>query len=472
MRRVYEGIVVIALLLAVGLLPAQPEASLAQAQARPNILFILTDDQDAGSIQYMPRVRAQLAEKGTTFKNGILTLTQCCPSRATMLRGQYAHNHTVGLGGRSNARYFRRRGLEGSTVATWLDGAGYRTALVGKYLNGYDYRYVPSGWDRWYANVGKDVWPECLNENGKERCYGGRHPDVVLAEKAERFVRSSKGNPAPLFLWLSFNTPHEENNRPPPYMRQDRNKFSHVPLPKPPSFDEVDVSDKPAWVRKMPRLSPKSERHLRAHYRDRLRSLQTADRAVARLLDALADTGRLKNSYIVYFTDNGFHMGQHRLPAGKSTPYVEDTRFSLIVQGPGVPQGQTRQELILNTDLAPTFAELGGAGVPNFVDGRSFAPLLRGESSPWRTAALIENRRSKHPHRPAYAGLITQDTAYVEYDSGAREYYNLDTDPYQTENIYQNTKATNPKLIMDLEARLDALRSCKADGCRTAENAP
>lgn len=255
MRKVYRGIVMVVLLLVVGigLPPAQPEASLAQAEARPNIIFVLTDDLDAGSLQYMPTVQKELVEKGTTFANGILTISECCPSRATMLRGQYAHNHRIGMGAGSNARTFRRHGLEKSTVATWLDGEDYKTALVGKYLNGYEYSYVPPGWDRWYANVSSDVWSECLNENGKERCYGGKHPDAVLADKAETFVRDNKGNSAPLFLWLSFNAPHE----PAPYMRQYRNKFSNTPLPKPPSFNEQDVSDKPAWVRRKPLLSPR-----------------------------------------------------------------------------------------------------------------------------------------------------------------------------------------------------------------------
>jgi N-acetylglucosamine-6-sulfatase len=315
MRKVYEGIVLIVLFLlfGLGLPPAQPDAVLAQTQAQeqPNIVFVFTDDQDAQSLKYMPTVQRELVEKGTTFENAILTLPVCCPSRATMLRGQYAHNHRIGYGLRSNARAFRQHGLEKSTVATWLNSVGYRTALVGKYLNGYRYHYVPFGWDKWYANVSTDVWSECLNENGKERCYGGKHPDVVLADKAESFVRDNKGTSAPLFLWLSFSAPHE----PAPYTRQERNKFSGIHLPQPPSFNEREVSDKPAWIRRRPLLTRKQIRNHTAFYRDRLRSLQTVDRAVGSLLDALADTGRLDNTYVVFWTDNGHHIGEHRLPA-------------------------------------------------------------------------------------------------------------------------------------------------------------
>jgi arylsulfatase A-like enzyme len=451
----------------------------AQAAERPNIIFILTDDQDAESIRYMPTVQRELVQKGTTFENGILTLTECCPSRATMLRGQYAHNHRIGLGAKPNALTFRRHGLETSTVATWLNRAGYRTGLVGKYLNGYDHRYVPRGWDRWYANVGEPVWSECLNENGQERCYGGKHPDAVLADKAEGFVRSSKGGSDPLFLWLAFGAPHN----PAPHMHQDRNKFSSVPLPKSPSFNERDVSDKPAWVRNKPQLKGEEIKKMTGFYRDRLRSLQTVDRAVGRLVDALDDTGRLENTYIVFWTDNGHHMGEHRLGAfkgtpGKTTPYVEDTRVPLVVRGPGVPHAE-RPELVLNTDIAPTFAALGGTQPDDFVDGRSFAPLLEGGTpNDWRTTALIENRRSKKLRRPAYAGLIAEDsgsdapkdTAYVEYDGGDRELYDLADDPYQLENAFAQDPPPDRDLVAGLEQRLDDLRHCRATACFDAEN--
>ena len=440
-----------------------PEAS-AQVSPKPNIIFVLTDDQDARSIQHMPAVQRELVGKGTTFENGILTLPVCCPSRATMLRGQYAHNHSIGdgTGGENGALAFRRRGLEKSTVATWLNKAGYRTALVGKYLNGYDRLYVPAGWDRWYANVSEDVWAECLNENGNKRCYGGKHPDAVLADKAEQFVRSSRGSPQPIFLWLSLNAPHD----PAPHMRQDRNKFSNEPLPKPPGFDEPDVSDKPAWVRRQPRISPNRERDLRALHLDRLRSLQTADRTVGRLVGALADTGRLENTYIVYFTDNGYHMGEHRVTAAKATPYLEAVRFPLVVRGPGVPRDQTTQDLVLNTDIAPTFAALGGAETPPFVDGRSITPLLQGQSTSWRSAGLIENRRSRKQHRPAYAGLITEKRTYVEYENGERELYDLETDPHQLEN----QAGQRPVEEAELSARLRELRDCSGASCRAAED--
>jgi N-acetylglucosamine-6-sulfatase len=259
-------------------------------------------------------------------------------------------------------------------------------------------------------------------------------------------------------------------------MHKDRNKFDDKHLLRPPSFNERDVSDKPSWVRSKPLLTREQIRNHRPFYQDRLRSLQTVDRAVGRLIDALADTGRLDNTYVVFWTDNGFHMGEHRLGAlmddgGKGTPYVEDIRVPLLVRGPGVPQAE-KLELVLNTDIAPTFAQLAGAQVPDFVDGRSFVPLLRRDTPPWRTAGLIENRRSVAHGRPAYAGVFTQSRTYVEYASGEEELYNLKTDPYQLQNTYKDAKDTDPTLITDLQTRLEALQSCKEEGCRTAENGP
>jgi N-acetylglucosamine-6-sulfatase len=175
---------------------------LAQTQQKPSIIFVLTDDLDSGSIQYMPTVKEELIKKGTTFHNGILTTPSCCPSRASLLRGQYTHNHGI-FRASTGARAFRERGLDNSTVATWLHSSGYKTALFGKYLNGYarylkdtgHYAYVPPGWDGWYANANRDVWARCLNENGDRKCYT-EHPDAVLADKAEEFVRANEGSPA------------------------------------------------------------------------------------------------------------------------------------------------------------------------------------------------------------------------------------------------------------------------------------
>lgn len=463
MRRLGSLVLVVVLVLLVNAYPAEIGEAATQETPKPNIVFILTDDQDAISVASMATVHRELVQKGTTFENGILTLPRCCPSRATMLRGQYAHNH--GIGGDGGASDFRRRDLDESTVATWLEAASYRTALVGKYLNGYDSLYVPPGWGRWFANLNGDVWATCVNQNGKKVCRENRHPDAVLAEDAVRFVRAREDNPAPLFLWLSFNAPHN----PAHYMNVDAEMFVDAPLPRPPSFDEENVSDKPAWVRERPPFTPEQIADMEALHRDRLRSLQMVDRAVGRLVETLADTGRLENTYIFFWTDNGYHMGQHRLLPSKDTPYVEDTQFPLIVRGPGVPEGHRSQEMVLNTDLAPTFVDLAGTLAPDFVDGRSFAPLLRGESPAWRTAALLEGPTAPKLNRPAYAGVRTANRTYVEYENGERELYELSTDAYQLENLLAPDASGNAN---NLPERLEALRNCAGDSCREAEGGP
>lgn len=461
--------VVAAALLATGCATAVAAQETA-AVGKPNFVFVLTDDQSANTLPYMPAVRENLVTQGTTFDNFVLTLPTCCPSRATFLRGQYAHNHGISGAAGADGQAFADEGLDRSTVATWLDRAGYETALFGKYLNGYrQTEYVPPGWDRWHANANQDVWANCFAVDGEESCYEDRNPDPLLAQKAERFVRTSAADGDPFFLWLSFGAPHQYRNGPPLYQRQDATRFRDVPLPRPPSFDEVDVSDKPPWLGAVPELTSEQVKVMTAEHRGRLRSLQAVDRAVRDLTEALAETGELNNTYIVFTTDNGYHMGEHRLEAGKYMPYKEDANFPMIVRGPGVAEGLERDELVLNTDFAPTVADLAGAPTPGFVDGRSFAPLLGNGEAPWRDAALMEGFPFTKAGRPAFSGVWTETKDwYVEYEGGEKELYDVSADPYQLENL----AGTRPETEAALSARLEALKTCARASCREAEDGP
>lgn len=437
------------------------KAETRQELRRPNIILILTDDQDSGSLEYMPRVQEQLIAKGTTFRNFTLTLPSCCPSRATFLRGQYAHNHRVGFG-EGTYEYFASSGRQRSTLATWLDEEGYRTGLFGKYLNGYrDVRSVPPGWDSWFANADSDVWSRCYSADRRRRCPGG-HSDTLLGQKAEGFLADRSDEP--LFLYFSPNAPHQRDNGPPPSEGQDHSKFGHVPLPRSKSFNEADISDKPGWVRSQKKLNGKAIREMTAEYQARLRSLQTVDRTVGRIVAWLEQSGQMDNTYIFYTTDNGYHMGQHRLPAGKMTPYTEDVRFPLIVRGPGVSEGRTAEEFVQNTDFAPTVAELAGAPAPAFVDGTSMVPLLSGDSRvPWRNVAYFEGR-SDH----SFAGITTdKGEHYVEWESGFRELYDLNVDPHQLDNLAGRRPNKRDATLQD---RLADLKACKRESCRSAEN--
>jgi N-acetylglucosamine-6-sulfatase len=270
-------------------------------------------------------------------------------------------------------------------------------------------------------------------------------------------------------MHLSPNAPHDPSY----YAPRHANEFSDTPLPEPPSFNERDVSDKPAWVRNRPLLTSTNVQHLTKLYRDRLRALQSVDEMVGRLVDALKGTGELSNTYIFFTSDNSIYLGEHRL-THKGAAYNASPHVPFLIRGPGVPQGVTRPEIVLNNDLAPTFAELGGAQVPSFGDGRSLTPLLTTSSSAsWRTAFLVEHRRSAEEQEdvriiPNYDAVRTFRYNYVEYPTtGEKELYDLKTDPYELRNIYASAP---PTLLSDLQTRLDALKSCAGAECKRAEN--
>jgi N-acetylglucosamine-6-sulfatase len=323
----------------------QPKET-AEKPKPPNVVLILTDDLTSDDInpntlEHMPNLKKLLVEKGTTFDDAFVTNPVCCPSRATILRGQYAHNHQV-LHNQSPLGGAERFGLSGddSTAATWLEGSGYRTAFFGKYLNGYAGAHVPPGWDEWSAVSGSFLSHD-LSENGRVVSYDANryHLDDVLSEKASAYAERAAGPEPPFFtakrpffMWIGTKAPHQPA----------------TPAPR----DDDTYPDLP-----------------------------------------LREGGELDNTYIFFTSDHGFHLGEHRLGAGKWTAYEEDVRVPLVVRGPGVPEGRTLHHMVLNNDLAPTFAELEAAEAPSFVDGRSLAPLLTDNPTPqkdWRGRFLIE----------------------------------------------------------------------------------
>ena len=488
----------------------------------PNVILILTDDLaledvNVDTLKHMPNLRAFI-EKGTTFDNAFVTNSLCCPSRATILRGQYTHNHQIlhnqpPLGG---AERFRLSGRDGSTMATWVKEQGYQTAFFGKYLNGYDEDYVPPGWDEWYAMSGNFLSND-LNENGHIVSYDADryHLDDVISEKASSYAEHAARPDPPFFtanrpflMWIGTKAPHQPATPAPRHL----NDYPNLSLPHPPSFDEKDVSDKPQWVSDNPQLSQEQKSYMKELYRKRLQSMLAVDDMIGELIKALNKSGELDNTYIFFTSDNGFHLGEHRLGAGKWTPYEEDIRIPLIVRGPGVAEGRTLHQMVLNNDLAPTIAELAGADAPSFVDGRSLVPLLlrgkpealkqwgerrrfliesvaersgvpqppfitesevvpllTGDPLPgnWRRTSAASAQSSEEWGRPWLKALRTKNYLYVNYKSGEKELYDLREDPYELKNIYFGA----PKeLRRRLEGQLDALRQCSAAQCRAAES--
>jgi len=466
----------VGVLAGLGITVAQTQGSLAQTtlSTKPNILFVLTDDMRASDLRYMPKTRNLLAERGVKFTDAFVTNSLCCPSRVTILRGQYTYNHRIlsnrpPLGGFGK---FRSSGRERSTIATWLDGAGYDTMFTGKYLNGYDSTtYVPPGWDEWHGYLGDYVQSGTyrMNDNGQIKTYdrSRRHDTDLFSDRAAAFLRRTPGG-APFFMYLSTNAPHTPAFAP----QRHRGKFSDVPLPDPPSLNEDNVSDKPRWVRNAPRLSSGDVGYLRQLHRQRLRSLQSVDEMVGRLVRILGETGELSNTYIVFASDNGFHLGEHRINAKKWTAYEEAIHVPLLVRGPGVSRGVSRSQMALNNDLAPTFASFAGVTRPGFVDGRSLKPLLSANPSSGRSALLVEHWRDRNGDPfaatiPNYKAVRTSRYLFVRYATGERELYDLSKDPYELRSLH-NTASTDLK--RRLASRLDALAKCAAQSCRNAEN--
>jgi N-acetylglucosamine-6-sulfatase len=474
-----------------------PPTGVLRAPERPNVILILTDDLDARLLEEhradYPNIR-KLASEGTTFENAFVSDPLCCPSRATILRGQYAHNHRI-VGNwwpRGGSKKFRVLGLGGSTLATWLQDERYQTVLIGKYMNDYFGTRVPVGWDDWYAIAGNFRSTD-LNENGRIVSYASErhHLDDVLAQKAVGYVRDTSADDPPFFMWLGTKAPHAPATPAP----RHKDAFLDARLPRPPSFNEHDVSDKPDWIRDNPPLKLKRIAPMDSLYRDRLRSMLAVDDMIGRLVEALTESGELDNTYIFFTSDNGWHAGEHRLTTGKWTAYEEDIRVPLIVRGPGVPEGRTLEHLVLNNDLAPTFADLAGAEAPSFVDGRSLTPLLSADPPPhpledWRSAFLVEaarelSRSSAPPlsgdqlpkdrrhapreewGRPRLEAIRTEEHLYVEYETGERELYDLRETPYQLSNVYEST---DPELVRHLQRRLAALRGCSGTSCEAAED--
>ena len=454
------------------------------AAGRPNIVFILSDDEDIALHAHMPKTKALLHDSGTTFDNYFVTYALCCPSRATALRGQYPHNTAIEGNAMPTGGYekFRALGHDSSTVATWLQKAGYHTAMFGKYMNGYRPALgAPAGWSEWYGvGNGYPSYDYTMNENGTLVRYGHAPQDFlvdVIAHKAADVIRRGARDKTPVFLYIAPFTPHAPATAAP----RHEALFAEASLPRPASFDEADMSDKPAPLNTRPRLAPPMIQQMEDLYRQRLRSLQSVDDLVDSVVTALRSTGQLENSYVIYASDNGFHMGEHRLAQGKNTPYEMDIRVPFVVRGPGVPAGRHESAMVLNTDLAPTFAELAGAQAPAFVDGRSFLPLLSTTRPAWtRSAFMIERRGGQDAQEElgdggdmrspdSFNAIRTSQYTYVEYGNGARELYDLRADPGQLANLASTTGVSD--IVRRLSAQLATLVKCAGPACRAAEDA-
>ena len=445
------------------------------AQTTPiksNFVFILTDDMRKDDLKYMPRTRTLLKTQGMQFQKAFVSNPVCCPSRATIMRGQYTHNtglwHNVN-GPDGGWQGYKNHGNEQDNVATRLHDAGYRTGLFGKYFNGYDGTAVPPDWDDWFAVLpSHGFFKYYVNDNGTKKYFGTRASDYmtdVLSSETQSFIDASVGAGKPFFAYVAPKAPHEPATPAP----RHANAFNGVKAPRLPSFNESDMSDKPPWLQSRPLASPTQIAQIDTRHEGRAESLQAVDELVEAVVNKLRNVGALNNTYLVFTSDNGWHHGEHRIRSGKYQPYEESIRMPLLVRGPGVQAGTTTDKLTLNTDFFPTFTDLAGITTPGYVDGRSLRPVLEGNATTsWRTAFLLERRRDVDFTDPSLYGIRTSDgKKYIEYEGGFKELYDLKTDPYELNNSYDANSAP-----ADLVNRLQALKDCAGVTCRTAEDGP
>lgn len=457
-----------------------PDAAASDGTGPTNVVVVLTDDLAMNLVQYMPAVQ-QLARDGTTFSQYTVTDSLCCPSRASILTGRFPHSTGVftNSGDDGGVETFRAKGNETATFATALKAKGYRTALMGKYLNGYQPTTekggsqaspVPPGWTEWdVAGAGYKNFDYDLNENGRVVHHGSAPADYltdVVSAKGSGFITAAAKAKAPFLLEIATFAPHSPYTPAP----ADEKSFPGLRAPRTAAYDTLPAAA-PAWLADRPALTPKQQRKMDADFRSRAQAVQSISRMLTSLRATLGKAGVADRTMVVFTSDNGFHMGEHRLTSGKQTAFDTDVHVPLIVAGAGVPAGRTVDRPVQNIDLAPTFEALGGVTAPATVEGRSLLPLLRGEGvDGWRTAALIEhhgpNAAKDDPDAQdrgsgtptTYAAMRTATATYVEYADGGREYYDRRTDPDQL----RNTASTLPTATAaKLHAALAALVACR-----------
>lgn len=537
----------LAALLALAVGVARPlDAAADPPASRPNVVMLMTDDQTLAEMSALPYTSALMAG-GATFSRAYASYPLCCPSRATVYSGQYMHNHNVRgnngpLGGRGQ---FVNSGREAQALPTWLRDAGYHNVHIGKYMNGYG-GGVPPGWNEWYGKLseynasvyGAGIYYnfsmfEDPPVNGGVPCpsgrpaqpgqpftcsYGGLYQTDVLRDKAVEAIHRLGGNAnpqRPFFLNVSFNAPHA------PYIPAPRHQAlaTSSPLPQLPGVNERVVSDKPGFLRSLPRLGKGKLRQIAVRRRNRIAMLASVDDAVASIVSALQAENELDNTYLIFTDDNGYFSGEHRIRQGKYLPHEPSTHVPLMIRGPGIPSG-TSEELVSNVDLAATIGDIADVSPALLQDGRSLLPfaaspglttsrpiLLEADTGPSvdddgvestkilkserRRAALLrklrqcEKREEKEKRllcrrrgvrnleqdpglvyrlrAPAYRALRTDRYLYVLYSTGRSELYDMRVDPAQL-----NSKHKDPRYRLVRKWLFDKLTefsSCAGASC-------
>jgi len=503
--------------------PAAEPAPATLSGGQPNVVVITVDDMREDELAYMPKTRALLGDQGVQFDNSFSPYPLCCPSRSSFLTGLYTHNHQVW----SHEEPWGFKALrDRETLPVWLQRAGYDTAFLGKYLNGYGSQpapdgsapdsktYIPPGWTDWRGAIDgglgaghpKDggtyrFFNTTLNDNGEFYLEPGRYQTDVFGDLSEQIVQQYAGDDRPLFLWANYVAPHHGNpaepDDPGPITRDDgkvtrfsttarpasvRGRFDAVLTSAPGAAGEDDVSDKPFFIRDLPPLNAAEQEGLLETARQRAEAISLVDDAVEQTVQALEEAGELDDTIVMFTSDNGYFLGEHRIRQGKILPYDPALRVPLLVRGPGIPAGEVRHDPFTSIDFAPTVLGAAGAEVDWPFNGEDLLGVARDGDRGWRRAVLTEtgprgtvadldeSGPRLHPRDPGPSalrysqGVRTHRYLYVEHASNEVELYDLDVDPGQLENV-----AGTPAYAADEEALatvLDRLRHCTGGACR------
>ncbi len=447
--------------------PASAGDGVRAAAERPNIILITSDDQAASDLQWMPRTRKLVGEAGTRFTRAIAPNPLCCPARATLLTGQYSHNTGVRANSGPHGGY---QALDNSnTVATWLEAAGYRNAFVGKYLNLYNDE-VPTepGWESFDAMIkniyqGFDVM---MNENGSPRSYPNDHSNDVVAGKTRGLIEDFSADDEPFFIWASYVAPHgmctptnTSCSAPPAPAARHAGAYPGVVAPQlsKKSFNEHNMSDKPPLIRRTKRVS---RSYVQALFTQRIRSMASLDEGVADTIAALEENGELDNTLIIFTSDNGYQLGEHR-HIGKVRPYEESLRVPLFVRGPGVPAGAVRSGAVSHVDIASTIAIAAGARARLTLDGRNLVTLARTRG--WKPSTHVIGTKSG-PGAWTWRGIRAGRYTWVRWYDGFIELYDRRRDPLQQVNVAEWKRYR--AIRRELGRRYRVLKNCAGSTCR------
>jgi N-acetylglucosamine-6-sulfatase len=484
-----------------------------------NVIFILTDDMTSSELAGMPNVMSEIAGQGTSFNRAYVSFPLCCPSRATMMSGQYMHNHGVRGNFPPQGGWPKYQPHESNNLPVWLHGAGYHNVHIGKYMNGYPTANgilpVPLGWDEWYGKVSEDALYfnyqliEKTSPGGTPRItfYGDQPLDYqtdVFGDRAVDFVKDHPVSQEPFLLDLWFNSPHGPFDPAP----RDLFRLAGAPLPRLPAFNEKDVSDKPRWFQRQARkrLSGAQIKLIDNERRRAQEQLLSVDESVGELIQALRGEGILDDTYIVFSSDNGFFRGEHRIASGKYLPYDPSSRVPLLIRGPGIPAGGVSNELVWNGDITQTIFQIARGSEDPALDGRSMLPfaenpalrstrpiLLEGdtgaggtevESAQTSAAGAREARvgvlgkrgvrnLEQEPNAiksattegaPAYRSIRTDRYEYTVYANGQTELYDMWRDPAQLQSLARDPRYRYVRKW--LYNALIPLSSCAGASCR------